>query len=418
MAIRPPCFERTVCRSCRHSNLIPILHLGTPVLSDFIKAQAPNPPQVPLEMVMCGNCDLVQLRHTTDPELLYVKSYWYRSGINETMKAELADVVKKAVLMAGGIDRSDVVVDIGANDGTLLACYASPTGTPVRVAYEPALSLNDALRPHCNILMPELFPHDCGAAAPMRSAAVITSVAVFNHVDDPRAFVQGIDYLLADDGVWVMQVQDLAQQTQFTAYDNICHEHVTFYSLATFERLLEGFDLAVAAVEKRAINGGSLRFYVRRRKALAFPDTVREAKAWEKWLDLEALMRFTHRVERHKDQLVGTIDFLLGHDQEVDLYAASTKSSTLLQHCGIDHQRIRCAVERTPEKWGLVTSGTRIPIISEDAWRADPAPVLLIGAWQFASFFKQREAAFLQQGGRMLVPLPQTELVERMAEVI
>lgn len=412
--------DLTGCRVCGSPYLVSILNLGTPVLSDFMRQSEPDPPRVPLEMVQCDDCDMVQLSTTTDPFRLYVKSYWYRSSVNETMRAELADVVAKATTMVGGLTDRDVVLDIGANDGFLLSRYAGGASEPIRVAYEPAISLYDVLRPHADILEATCFPTDLTAVQTFqRQMKVITSVAVFNHVDNPKAFVEAIDVLLADDGVWVMQVQDLAQMIKATAYDNICHEHVTFDSLKTFEALLKPYDLQVAAVETRAINGGSLRFYVRRRDDHSpWAESVLAARQAEAWLGREALARFAARVAFHKEQLVGTIDYFRNQGAEVDLYAASTKSSTLLQHCGIDKDRIRCAVERTPEKWGLQTSGTRIPVLSEDTWRADPAPVLLIGAWQFADAFKRREAAFLAKGGRMLIPLPQTELVEQRAEAV
>ena len=412
------CTEHTTCRVCGSTYLTSVLNLGEPVLSDFVSPTAPDPPRVPLDFVICDDCELVQLRHTTNPDLLYVRQYWYRSSVNETMRAELADIVQKATVMVGGLTKRDAVLDIGANDGYLLSRYAGGASLPLRIAYEPALSLNETLRPHTDLLVPALFPNEFdNVHAVRRQVKIATSIAVFNHVDDPRRFVDAIDYLLSDDGVWVMQVQDLAQTIKATAYDSICHEHVTFDSLKTFEALLVGFDLEVAAVETRAINGGSLRVYVRRKDAVSpWTASVVEARQAEAWVDREALARFAARVARHKDQLVGSIDFALSQGSTIDLYAASTKSSTLLQHCGIGTERIRCAVERTPEKWWLVTSGTRIPILSEETWREDPAPLLLIGAWQFAKFFQQREAAYLANGGRFLIPLPQTELVEqRMA---
>lgn len=406
---------RTTCRGCEGPFLTTVLDLGTPVLSDFIRRTDPDPARVPLDLVVCEDCDLVQARHTTAPEVLYRK-YWYRSSVNETMRTELADVVGKASLLVGDLTKHDLVLDIGANDGYLLSCYQGPD-RPVRIAFEPARNLNDLLRPHTDLLVANLFPMELENIIEFRRGiAIITSVAMFNHVDAPRPFIAAIDHLLHDDGVWVMQVQDLAGQVQTMAYDNVCHEHVTYYSAATFEALLAPFDLHVVATEPRAINGGSLRFYVRRRHQprWASADTARRAEAW---LDVEALQRFAARVHHHKAQLVSTIDFFLGQGCDIDLYAASTKSSTLLQHCGLAADRIRCAVERSEEKFGLVTSGTRIPIVPEGEWRADPAMVTLLGAWQFRDAFVQREHAYLARGGRFLCPLPQAELIEQAVAV-
>ena len=400
---------RTTCRACDGPFLTTILDMGTPVLSDFVAQDAPDPERVPLDFVLCEDCGLAQLRHTTSPDVLYRK-YWYRSSVNELMRAELADIVQKASLLYGGVSKSSTVLDIGANDGYLLGCYEGPQA-PMRIAYEPALNLNAVLRPRTSILVPDLFPNAVEQIAAYRhEVGIITSVAVFNHVDAPRPFVAAIDHLLARDGVWVMQVQDLAEQVRSMAYDNIGHEHVTYYSAATFETLLAEHDLHVVSTERRAINGGSLRFYIRRRHHPRWQsaDTQRIA---ESWLDREALQRFAARIDSHKAQLVGTIDHFLDHGAIVDLYAASTKSSTLLQHCGIDHRRIRQAVERSEDKFGLETSGTRIPIVSEVKWREDPSDVVLMGAWQFRDAFVRRERAYLEQGGMFLCPLPQTELI-------
>lgn len=408
----PPFTLRTTCRLCGSPHLSTILDLGTPVLSDFVKPTDPDPPRVPLDFVLCEDCGLAQLRHTTDPAVLYTK-YWYRSSVNETMRAELADVVQKAALLIGGVDRQKAVLDIGANDGYLLSCYQDFAARPFRIAYEPAKNLNAECSQQCNALIPDLFPANVDQLQEFkRDLAIITSVAMFNHVDDPQPFVAAIDTLLADDGVWIMQVQDLAAQVAFTAYDNIGHEHVTYYSAKTFERLLEGFDLKVVATERRMINGGSLRFYVRRTQHPRWASAEQFTGNQEGWLDLEAIQRFAWRVDQHKFQLMGAIDYYLGRGLSIDLYAASTKSSTLLQHCGLDRMRIRQAVERSEDKFGLVTSGTRIPIVPEGEWRSDPAAITLLGAWQFKDTFVKRESAYLQKGGKFLCPLPHTELIE------
>ena len=389
--------ERTTCRACG-GPFDPLLNLGTPVLSDFVKPDDPDPSRVPLDVVVCQRCDLVQLRHTVDPESLYRK-YWYLSGINEAMREELRDVaatVRETLQIDDG-----TVIDIGANDGTLLLQFPPSWN---RIGVEPALNIQPKVS--TSRWIRDFFPKATHEFAD-HSIEAITSVAMFYDLDDPKAFVAEVDRLLTKDGVWICQFQDLAQQVQTNAFDNFVAEHLCYYSLKTFDQLLDSVDLHIQRVTTRSINGGSLRFEIRRR-----PSVVVGLMNWpEMDVSRDALDHFAWRVGEYRDQLCGVIDHVLAQGQMVDLYAASTKSSTLLQFCGIDHGRIRFAVERTQAKVGLVTSGTRIPVISEEDWRVDPAPVALCGAYQFLDQFLRRENDFLNRGGSFLTPLPSPRLI-------
>lgn len=398
---RPLVVERTTCRVCG-GPFDPVLNLGSPVLNDFVEPTAPDPPRVPLDLVVCQRCELVQLRHTVDRDALY-RTYWYRSGVNEAMRAELTDIAR----MIADYQPKGTILDIGANDGTLLTNFDGDRWT--RVGVEPARNITPLL---CAAAWFNDFFPKATADLPARCCDVITSIACFYDLDDPRSFVAEVDRLLTRNGIWVVQFQDLAQTIRTNAFDYIGHEHLCFYSAETFSALLEPFDLEIVYIEKRAINGGSLRFVVQRRWA----DRRWVAKNPIP-LDMPApvsgdeLDHFAWRIGQYRDQLVAAIDQVRDQGYVVDLYAASTKSSTLLQYCGIDASRIRCAVERSPEKVGLVTSGSRIPIIAEADWRVDPAPVTLLGAWQFREQFVQREADYLARGGAFLIPLPRVEVV-------
>ena len=392
--------RRETCRSCG-KDLLPLLNLGSIVPSDFLKPDEADPPRLPLALTICESCDLVQLQHTTDPESLYRK-YWYLSGVNETMVEELRDIIR-TVRTYVDLNPADVVVDVGANDGTLLKAYGDRGALPVRVAFEPALNLFADLRPHCTVLNSTFFPSTISASMQAGSVKVLTSIAMFYDLDDPRAFVAEVDRLLTEDGIWVVQFQDLAQMVAANAYDNIGHEHLCYYSMETFSRLLQDVNLRVVHAEGRKINGGSLRLVVRRKGTGINPSVALQVMR-ESWCNTIALERFAVRIGQHRDCLQETL--LQLKDQPIDLYAASTKSSTLLQYCGFDHQVIRQAAERSPAKYGRVTSGTRIPCVPEGEWRGDPAPVTLIGGWQFADYFAEREAEYLSKGGSFLVPLP------------
>ncbi len=416
----PIAFERSCCRSCgAGKSFTSILNLGPITFSDFLPPDAPDPPSVPVDLVVCEDCGLVQLRHTANPDRMFGQQYWYESGINETMVAELQDIVADGLERVGGLTHRDVVVDVGANDGTLLQQYAelAPVSVPQRVAFEPAGSFAERLRAHANLVVSDFFPQGLVEhGLPKRSVKILTSIACFYDVDAPAIFVEAVDHILADRGIWIIQLQDLAGMVQKTGYDNCCLEHLCYYSLQTLEQLLDGYDLQILDVARRAINGGSLRVILGRRRQERTPhanaNIVQEVVWQQPWTSRYALDQFAHRARMAQEQLKGTVHQILSKGGVVDLYAASTKSSVLLQATGLNRSEIRQAVERSPSKFGRVTSATRIPIVPEGEWRQDPPSHTIIGAWGFREAFLQREAAYLAQGGTFLVPLPCMEIVQ------
>jgi len=404
------------CRSCG-GHLDTILDLGVLAVSNFPDGELDvlASPRAPLDLCACTTCRLVQLRHTVDPDTLFRDHYWYRSGINETMRAELADVVAQGIAHVDRFAFSDFVCDIGANDGTLLAEYRRHlvTRDVPRIAFEPARNLQSALAQHAEVHIADYFPptriEHRGLTGRVR---ILTSIAMFYDLDDPSRFVEGVRELLHPQGVWIVQFQDLHQMMRATAFDNICHEHLCYYSLQSFEQLIAPHGLTVVDAEVRAINGGSYRLYVKHTPAerCVTQANVSKLRQWEAdCQDWHALERFGWRVGEVKKQIRAVLDHLtdLG---PIDVYGASTKFNTLAQYCGLDGALIRQAWERSPEKVGRQTV-TGIPIVSEEAGRADPPTALLAGIWQFRESILQREAEYVAQGGAILFPLPAVDLV-------
>lgn len=396
--------HRVSCRGCG-GPLDDVLHLGSIVPSDFLLPEEPDLVALPLTLAMCRRCQLVQLRQTVDDDLLY-RRYWYQSGINEVMRAELADVVASARLLMGPKGGA-TVVDVGANDGTLLSNYEPAFH---RIAFEPAANLIARCAEHADVVYSSFFPGPDSQRLPTGSVAILTSIAMFYDLEDPRAFVREVDRLLQEDGVWVVQFQDLAQQVQTNAVDNCCFEHRLYLSLASLTNLLDGTDLAVVHVERRAINGGSLRVMIRRQGDPVDPSVAQWWAQEARWVTPYALEVFAWQAEMIRGQIRGLVERAVEKSGPVDLYAASTKASTLVQYTGIGAW-IRQGVERTPEKVGRRTSGTGIPIVREEEWRARPSAITVLGAWQFTEAFLQREAQYLRNGGAFLVPLPHPRLV-------
>ena len=397
----------TGCRVCG-ARLQTILDFGPLHVSAFPTPTEPDSLRAPLDLCRCASCGLVQLRDAVDPAYLY-QEYWYRSGVNETMVEELRDIVAKAMDWSNGLPEGAVVVDIGANDGTLLEGYG--TGYLTRVAYEPAANLQQAVLAHTDICVPQVFPPIAGYLPKDGSVSIVTSIACLYDLADPVAFAKAVARLLAPTGLWIIQLQDLHQMIRSTAFDNACHEHVTYLSLGSIHRIVSAAGLRVTHVERRAINGGSLRVYVQHADQSADRSVgefiIAEAEC-ESWVTLN---RFAHATRERISQIKGLVDHLKARDRLIDLYGASTKANTLLQVCGLGGRQIRQAWERSPEKWGRRTAGSGIPIVSEEIGRVRPPDALLVGIWQFREAILRREAAYAGSGREVIFPLPVVEVV-------
>jgi NDP-4-keto-2,6-dideoxyhexose 3-C-methyltransferase len=412
------------CRACK-GRLEEILNLGSHHLTRFPErlSELLALPKVPLILTACTECGLVQLDRTVNPDLLY-RQYWYRSGTNETMVAELADVVRMAVEMRP-VTSTDTVVDIGANDGTLLQQYPLQRRHPRRVAFEPASNLTTALIEHADELCAEYFP-----AGPLTHhyegrCAIVTAIAMIYDLEDPVGFFTAARQLLTSDGILVVQFQDLAQQIQARAFDTICHEHLEYYTLWSLCRIAGEAGLRPIHVERRAVNGGSLRVVFQTSPASRMPYTpgttalaAQFTLEAQQGLDLltlrahkwEAFDRFRRGVAEAVTQIRAALEPAFDQGRTVDVYGASTKGNITLQLLGLGPDRIRQAIDRAPGKVGRHTI-TGIPIVGDDHVGTTPADLWLANIWQFRESILQREAWYLQQGGTILFPLPYVELV-------
>lgn len=409
---------RSTCRVCDGS-LESIMSLGEQYVSNFVDPDESDGLKADLDLVLCRGCGLLQLRDTVPPEALY-RNYWYRSGTNASMRNALAEIATETAYLAH-LAEGDAVLDIGSNDGTLLAAYP-PEGL-FKIGFDPSRNLAEYSMKVADKVVVDFFNADSYFETPElrdRRPKAVTTIAMFYDLEDPNAFVADIKSVMHEDGVWVVQMSYLPLMLSQNAFDNICHEHLEYYSLQSLEALLDRHDFEVVDMQLNDVNGGSLRVYIRNRGANedAFGDATYRGLAQERVRafrqredemrlgDLETYQEFAQRVERVKADVVGFVQQQVAAGRKVYVYGASTKGNTLLQYFGLDSTLITAAAERNPGKWGKVTVGSRIPIVSEEDARAANPDHFLVLPWHFMAEFEQRERQFLVSGGRFIVPLP------------
>jgi len=395
--------------------LIRVLSLGNQHVSDFIDAQGDSPVS-PLELVRCASCNLVQLKHTFPRESLY-RHYWYRSGISSTMRGALEDIVAKACEIANPRP-GDLVVDIGCNDGTLLRAYKS-SGIR-RVGFEPAKNLIQDARRGTDYIFNDFFEFDLFKETfPDSRAKIVTSIAMFYDLDDPTGFVTDVAKILAPEGVWVIQQNYLPTMLEQNGFDNIGHEHLTYYSLQTLSRLLIDHGLEIFDVEKNDVNGGSFRTYVSHKGRFSLRGNVMRLIEYETKLFSRRppiYREFAKNVRMLGLQLRKFVRKEVEAGKRIYVYGASTRGNTILQYCKLDHQLIEKATDANPEKWGRKTPGTGIPIVSKDEARKDKPDYFLVLPHHFLDEIKRQEKDYLRSGGKFIVPLPKFRIVTQSIE--
>jgi NDP-4-keto-2,6-dideoxyhexose 3-C-methyltransferase len=394
----------TVCRVCFHTDLIPVLDLGDQHLSDF-RDDDEKPPRFPLNLLFCPACYLAQLDTTVPRDLMYHDRYGFKSGVNNTIRADHRDTVATALRHRPGA-RS--WLDIASNDGTLLSYVPASV---YRAGIDPVTKYCLEAHEHADRIVNDYFD-----AAHFGEARfdVITSISMFYDLDDPNEFVAAVKGILADGGVWVVQQNYLLDTLRLNAVDNVCHEHITYFSLLAMRNLLDRHGLEVFHVSTSTVNGGSFRTLIGHRGAHTVDDTVTDQLAVERDYGLDTAApfeAFNRRVENELARLRAFVHEANGSGKSVYIYGASTRGGTLWQAARLDVSDLPFAVERNPEKVGRKIASIGVPIISEDEARDRRPDYMLVSPWFFRDEFVEREADWLNGGGRFIFPLPNVEIV-------
>jgi hypothetical protein len=403
------------CRISGSKNLVSVLNLGFQALTGvFPKTADQKVTEGPLELVWCPDSGLLQLKHSYEPSEMYGDNYGYRSGLNQSMVSHLTDKVAYLERLVS-LKTGDVVVDIGSNDCTTLKAYQ--TKDIRRIGIDPTGKKFLQYYPTEVTLVPDFFSADAYHSVESRRARIVSSIAMFYDLESPVAFAQQIESVLAEDGVWHFEQSYMPSMLRTNSYDTICHEHLEYYSLGAVKSILDRAGLRLVDVVMNAVNGGSFAVTA----AKASNKSIKANLAVINWmLEQEERMGlntpkpyrdFEERVFRHRDDLTRLIRSLNADGKTILGYGASTKGNVLLQFCGLTAADIPAIAEVNPEKYGCVTPGSHIPIVSEADAKAMKPDYFLVLPWHFKDGIVRREKEFLAGGGKMIFPFPEIEII-------
>jgi hypothetical protein len=391
---------RTVenCRVCDSKDLTSLFSLGNLHISTFVDNPGDSIGKAPLELMWCNGCTLVQLKDTAPQELMYSGKYWYESGLNKIIINNLEETVKIANKMVNP-KQGDIVLDIGANDGTLLGFYPNDF---VRVGCEPASNLQDKLKKKADIVIKDFWNYEkFEKICEGKKAKIITAMGMFYDMDNPGQFIRESALALDEEGIFVTQLMTAKPMLEKNDVGNICHEHLEYYSYDSLKYLFDRNGLEIFKVEENSINGGSYRLFAKPFKTGSIE--------YNEGLKREHYLEFFERIEENKRICVDLVTSLVKEGKKVYGYGASTKGNTILQYYGLNRDLVTGIAEIHPGKIGKYTVGANIPIVEEQEAK-QKADYLLVLPFAFRESFINREREWLNNGGRFIFSTPNVEV--------
>lgn len=411
----PAYITHTRCRICSQPfTESPVFSLGDQYVSDFVDAQnIHSGHRVPITLIQCRLCGLLQQLHTAPQDFLYSRHYWYYSGFTSTMRTALNDVVQCAMERVN-LESGDIVLDIGSNDGTLLRCY--PNSGLMKVGVEPAKNMQIVGKEGVDILINDFWSYDSYIKHTGNKAKIITACGMFYDLEDPNQFIRDIARSLHPDGIFVAQLMCAKQMYDQGDIGNLAHEHLEFYTLKSLDYLFRNNGLRITGIEENSVNGGSYRIYARHSYEIL--DVNREG-VWSRIRDERHLLLshtwedFFKTIERKRKDCVNFIHNATMEGKKVWVYGASTKGNVILQYYELSPRYIMGAIDKSPEKHGKYTIGSGIPIIHEEYIGGHNIDYMLVLPYAFIDEFVKRESdkKWRINGGKFIVPLPEFRIV-------
>ena len=398
----PKTFKIKKCRLCQNPKLKKIHNFGNIFVSNFVKKQdIKRGVKAPLNLVYCKKCQLLQLEHSAPQEIMYKKFYWYKSGITKTMRDGLKELYKD-IKKNCKIKSGDVILDIGANDGTLLKYFKKDK--IITIGCEPANNLKTELKKNCHYMINDFWhtKHLKKIPNKHRKLKVVSAIGMFYDLEDPSEFIKHAADALDDDGIFVAQL--MCSHSMFKTNDlgNICHEHLEYYSYKSLVKLYEQNGLEIFNVIENDIQGGSYQLWAKplNEGSIDYPE------------DLSLLHEFFAQIKKNGELLKAVLSDFIKQGKKCYVYGASTKGNTMLQIWNLS-KYFQGAAEIHPGKIGRFTVGTGIPIIHEDDARKN-ADVFFVPNFGFKDMFIEKEKEWINNGGAMVFAMPDVNVVNKI----
>lgn len=402
------------CIICK-GNYEPFISFGRmPIANGFLTAdEFAHEYFFDLEVGFCPDCYMVQLVSQPEREQMFHADYAYFSSISTRMAEHFKDF---AGLVIGSYlgNRNSFVVEIGSNDGIMLRHFS---GAGIRhLGVDPSANVVRAAREKGIETICAFFDEDVAEKikAEYGEADAILAANVMCHIRNLHSVISGIKILLKPDGMLLFEDPYLGDIVERTSYDQIYDEHAYYFSLASVENLFSAHELEVTDAIPQNVHGGSMRFCIAHRGAYDISPAVWSLKKKEQGLGLNTgatFDKFRIDVDRSRDSLLRALNDFRKERKRVVGYGATSKSTTVINYCGITPDMIEYISDTTPTKQDKYSPGMHIPIKPYQRFLERYPDVALLFAWNHAEEIIEKERHFAESGGKWLLYVPDVEVI-------
>jgi methylation protein EvaC len=403
------------CRVCS-ARITPFMSFGRmPIANGFLRPdQTESEYFFELAPAFCEACGMFQLLEQPDPQKLFHEQYAFYSSTSRYMQGHF-EAFAHAVINTVLAGRDDpFVVELGSNDGIMLRHFKDRGVRHLGV--EPSANVADVARTQGISTISAFFDRRLAdeIAAEQGSADAILAANVMCHIPDLPGVAAGVQRLLKADGVFMFEDPYLGDMIAKTSYDQIYDEHVFIFSATSVQRAFALFGLELVDVMPQITHGGSMRYTLAPRGSRQVSKKVNEQLAKEAALGLdqaETYLQFKANCENSRAALMQTLGRLRSQQKRVVGYGATSKSTTVINYCGITPAHVEFISDTTPIKQGRLSPGAHIPIKAYGEFAKRYPDYALLFAWNHAAEIREKEAGFVAAGGRWIVYVPEVAIV-------
>lgn len=362
----------------------------------------------PLGAAVCENCWLVQLTHVVPPEIMF-KNYLYIPSTSKTMLEHFKTLTQETIEKYS-LTSNNLVIDIGSNDGTLLGYFKEQEIKVLGI--DPASNLAQVARMKGIDTIDDFFTAKLAdkIVAEKGKAKIITATNVVAHIHNLHELIEGVEKLLTNDGIFIMEFPYLVDLISKNEFDTIYHEHLSYFSVIPLVELFKRYKMKIVDLKRTPVHGGSIIVYVAKKNSHYQQNVIVQNYIYqEKLIKLDQTNTyddFSRRVKIIKRDLINYLTDLKKMGKKIVGYGASAKGNVMLNYCGINTKLLDCIVDSIPYKQGKYTPGTHIPIHPE-AWLDKHTPdFVLLLSWNFADEILQKQIKYRERGGQFIITIP------------
>jgi ubiquinone/menaquinone biosynthesis C-methylase UbiE len=409
------------CRNCKSKNLKKVIFLGKQVVSSiFPQNKKKNSKKYSLDLYECKKCKLVQLGKSIPLGNMYGETYGYRSSLSKLMINHLYQKYLKLKKIIK-LKKNSNILDIGSSDSTFLNFFSNEKKNYNCFGIDPsAKKYSNYYNNDVNLIVDYFSANAVDSRVgniklKNKKFKLISSFAMFYDINDPNKFCKDIYKLLEKNGLWILEMSYFPMLLSNLTYDQICHEHVTYYTLNVFKKIAEKNDLRVVDFSFNIINGGSIEIICvpKKSKIKSNIKKIKNQIKLENEISNKDYSKFNLRVDNIKKTTNLLLDNIKNAKKRIIGYGAATKGNIVLNHCKIGSDKISLICDENQEKFGRYTPGTNIKIISKKEMRKINPNYLLVLIWSFKSEVIRQEIKYIKKGGKLIFHLPFLHIVDK-----